>query len=476
MSSIFTRGNKLWVSYYDSSGRRQRRPTGLDVGQEAEARKVLKKIEDRISAQREQGVSDGNGTVAEYFESWIQKRRKLRRAADDDETRIRKHALPHLGHMALVDVRPRHIKALVAHLTTTDLAARSVRHVYGVTHTMFEDAVLDELIDNNPCVLKKGKGLPKIADKDPTWRSGAIFSREELVQLTTSDNVPEERRVLYALLFLTGCRVGEVAALRWSRYDSTTKPLGKLLVARSWDTKKQQEQPLKTEVPREVPVHPELARVLERWRTEGFARLFGRDPTTDDLLLPYKPLRGELSDPVHLRSDRVRKDLDEDCKALGLRHRRTHDTRRTLISLAREDGARMDMLQWVTHGRPGGIVNLYSEVPWKLLCEQLGCIRIKLVDEERAANDDGEQAEPVDNKPALVAVEVPAKTEKAVTVGSHPTVTARKHSSFLVEAAAIQCFAIDLNNKQERISDCLDTPGDTPVEHGPGRKTGAGQA
>lgn len=59
------------------------------------------------------------------------------------------------------------------------LAPRTVRHVYGVLHRMFEDAVADELIASNPCAIKRGE-LPAKIDKDPTWRSRAVFAREEV--------------------------------------------------------------------------------------------------------------------------------------------------------------------------------------------------------------------------------------------------------------------------------------------------------
>ncbi len=43
-------------------------------------------------------------------------------------------------------------------------------------------AVADELIESNPCAIKRGE-LPAKIDKDPTWRSAAVFTREEVEQL-----------------------------------------------------------------------------------------------------------------------------------------------------------------------------------------------------------------------------------------------------------------------------------------------------
>src|SRR5204862_5005201 len=53
----------------------------------------------------------------------------------------------------------------------------------------------------------------------------------------------------------------------------------------------------------------------------------------------------------------------EDLERVGLRARRQHDSRRTFISIARADGARPDILRWVTHGPTGDIVDDYTTLP-----------------------------------------------------------------------------------------------------------------
>jgi integrase len=101
--------------------------------------------------------------------------------------------------------------------------------------------VVDELITSNPCVLKRGE-LPGKIDKDPTWRSGAVFTREEVERLISDERVPEDRRLFYAVAFLAGLRTGEVSALRWRAYDSEVERLRKLLVAASFNTRTRTEK------------------------------------------------------------------------------------------------------------------------------------------------------------------------------------------------------------------------------------------
>jgi hypothetical protein len=51
------------------------------------------------------------------------------------------------------------------------------------------------------------------------------------------DHDPEDRRTLYAIMFLGAMRFGEAAALTWADYDAACSPLGKLAVEKSYDTK-----------------------------------------------------------------------------------------------------------------------------------------------------------------------------------------------------------------------------------------------
>ncbi len=128
---------------------------------------------------------------------------------------------------------------------------------------------------------------------------------------------------------------------------------------------------MKTERPREVPVHRTLAKVLASWKLGGWERLMGRQPTPDDLLIPSSERKHLLDPQVLLR-------FHQDLEALGFRARRTHDARRTFVSLSLADGARRDILRWITHGPEGDIVSLYTTLPWPALCGEVAKLRVEL--------------------------------------------------------------------------------------------------
>jgi len=111
--------------------------------------------------------------------------------------------------------------------------------------------------------------------------------------------------------------------------------------------------------------------VLAEWRLCGWRELVGRAPTDDDLIIPSR--RNQNRRPTHGLTK-----FHEDLDRLGLRRRRLHDLRRTFISLAMADGARKDILCWVTHGPEGDIVDLYTTLPWSTLCEEVAKLRISI--------------------------------------------------------------------------------------------------
>jgi hypothetical protein len=201
MSSVYAKGPTLYVRYKDEEGKWISEATRFRPGQEAEARRYVKRLEARIDATKE--ITDAAGlepgtpvTVAQYMERWLKEREALHHASHKDEDcRLRKHMLPRLGHMLLDEVRPRHIRDFVHDLRKGPLAPRTIYHVYQTTALLFRAAIIDELIDATPCVVARGV-LPKKVDKDPSWRNGAIYTREEVEHLISDSRIPEDRRVL----------------------------------------------------------------------------------------------------------------------------------------------------------------------------------------------------------------------------------------------------------------------------------------
>jgi integrase len=239
-----------------------------------------------------------------------------------------------------------------------NLAQRTIYNIYTVVSAMFRDAKLADLIEQTPCILDE-RQLGPLVDKNPEWRDDAVFARDEVETIIADARIPADRRMVYALELLAGVRPGEAAALRWRHYDPTVTPLGKILVAKSYNTRGNVEKTTKTDAVKHIPVHPVLAAMLAEWRLAGWAEMMGRAPGPDDLIVPLPPdaalrrrsCHGEPYRPNDYSGARWR---DRDLPALGWRHRRHYDMRATFITLAIEDGADPDVIENSRDAHPEG--------------------------------------------------------------------------------------------------------------------------
>jgi integrase len=246
-------------------------------------------------------------------------------------------------------------------------------------HGLLEAARFEELITSNPASRLPRGTLPpnkKVTETPP-------YIRNEAESLVSDVRIPFDRRVLYALAALTGQRIGEVIGRRWRDYDPSVEPLGVLFVHSQYD-----DQPLKTGNPRQVPVHPVLAKILAEWKLDGFAKYYGHHPLPDDFIVPNK--EGGCR-----TYNQVDKAMRRDCDRIGVPLKGTHACRRFFITYARADGAREDVIERVTHNAKGTMVDQYTYFGWEVLCEAVLCLRFDVSRGEviplRKASSGGEQ-------------------------------------------------------------------------------------
>lgn len=314
-------------------------------------------------------------TVLAYARTWIKTQRYG--SADKDRRRIEFYlAAAPLAEMPIAEVRPRHVLTFIHWLQDRPsarggtLSARSVRNVYDVVRRALASAVIEDLIVSSPCA-PLSNALPTLEDKHPGARETWLFTREEVEQLISDEQLLPDRRVTYAILFLTGCRWGELAALRWRDWNPDAKPLGRLTISRAIEPLTKREKSTKTGAVKRVPVHPVLAEVLAAWKARGWSAIFGREPTMDDFVLPSRRMTAR-------GVDNGNRYLHEDCAKLKLTPRHVHCTRRTFISLAQDDGGEAAKLKWVTHAPPKAVFDQYTTLQWKTLCAEIAKLEIKL--------------------------------------------------------------------------------------------------
>jgi len=320
-------------------------------------------VHDAMSAELRGSAPPSSPPIAfsTWAELWLAERRQLQLVSEpDDATRLRLHVLPFCGGIVpanLADWRPKHVRALILHHRAEHkLSPRTIRHIYAVLSNLFRCAVASEMLPATPCVLPRGV-VPPSVDKDPEWRERAVFTRSELEALLFDRRIPEDRRVLYGLKGIGALRHSEVKPLRFEQIVER-QPLWAILLSRT-----------KTKRQRAMPVHATLQWLLDSWRCSGWRRMFGRSPRPGDLVIPALRAKTRLDTTAQ-------HDFGRDLVRLGLRHRRGHDLRRTMISLARSDGADRDKLKACTHGPSGSIIDLYTTWEWSVLCSEVAKLAI----------------------------------------------------------------------------------------------------
>jgi integrase len=399
MGSIQKIGNRLYAKLKRVDGSWERVSTGkLDTpDNRRELKQWITKTERAVDAQREVITASGAPapmTVKRWAATWIDERRKLGLDWKLDRGRLEHHVLPRIGNMLVADVRTRHVIDVVTKIRTTPspesgkmLSSRTIYNIYSVISALFRDAKLADLIEQTPCCLTERQLGPK-RDKDPEWRAGAVFSRDEASTIISSSKIPLDRRVTYAIELLAGLRPGESAALRWRHYDSSTEPLGKLLVASAYSSKRNVTKGTKTETVKHVPVHSTLAAMLGEWKLSGWAAMMGRAPEADDLIIPMPPADAAQrttrvdDEPFRTAYYSARRWREDDLPALGWRHRRHYDMRASFITLALEDGADPHVIETrVTHTKKSrSAFDGYNRGrQWELTCTEVAKLKIARV-------------------------------------------------------------------------------------------------
>lgn len=314
------------------------------------------------------GRTSGSVTLSSYAKGWLASRKN--RTKRDDEQRFDHHIRPHLGAKRLTDIEPRDVRDWILALRAeSDLGGKSIVNVHAVLSGMLKTAAFEGLIPSNPAsasLLPEGT-LPRRGRK-----AMPVFRREELERLLTHEAIPADRRMLYALLGLGGMRLGEGCGRRWRDLDERARPLQMLTVESQYE-----DEPLKGDDgelvrPRQVPVHPALAELLNEWRRKGFAESFGRHPKLGDLIVP----------DLHTKRARTKnqtiKALYRDLEKAKIERKGTHAFRRFFVTFARSDGARSDVVERITHNAKGEQIDGYTYFGWDVLCEAVACLRIDL--------------------------------------------------------------------------------------------------
>lgn len=290
-------------------------------------------------------------TLGDFLAEWLHAHGpNLRPSTLESYRQLIAHVAP-LQRLSLTRLEARHLAALYAQKRREGLSAGRVRKLHAVLRAALGDAVRWGLVGRNVAAevappSARGEPVPQI---EAPWTLAEVRA---FVAACAGADRPTTR--LLAFLLLTGMRVGEALALRWSDIDGIT---GTVTITKSLTHVggKPIEGPPKSAAGVRVIALPPQALALvarqRRWQAERLART----------PLPEERVFATATGSVPLRQN-VRRSLHALCARAGLPAIRVHDLRKLHASLLAAGGADIKTVQRrLGHSSVQLTLNLYTK-------------------------------------------------------------------------------------------------------------------
>jgi integrase len=146
--------------------------------------------------------------VASQWETYISQNLKPSTRASH-RSNVKAHLLPMFGKLRLAEISPLLIMDFLKQKSAAGLKPKSLLNLYVLLQKMLNLAVALELLNSNPM---QRVPKPKV---EPTEKPALSAVQVKAI----ADNMPQNLRALVILLYLTGLRIGEALALKWSDVD-----------------------------------------------------------------------------------------------------------------------------------------------------------------------------------------------------------------------------------------------------------------
>ncbi len=262
-----------------------------------------------------------NITVAEFLDQWLQDcvARGLKPKTTTNYRQMGTlYLTPAIGKVKLTTLRPEHVRKLCADLMERGLSATTVRYVRHLLHGALRLAVQMELVARNVADPVRAPKRRRQELQPPT--------PDDLAKLLDSADAAEDRfRALWVIGVYTGCRPGELLALKWRDVEwetstilirrNVTAVLGQPLALQEPKTERGQ---------RRVPVPSEALIALKAHRQRQLEERLLLGPDYDDQDLIFATHTGGLLHPRNVTREfkeaLARAGLPRTIRSYDLRH------------------------------------------------------------------------------------------------------------------------------------------------------------
>lgn len=344
--SVYRKGNGWEAAAYIGGRRRSARGRTM-----REARDKLRALQQRRSSAVP--IVDERLTVAAYLEYWLSVIASTVRP--NTHVRyceyVRVHAVPVIGHLRLIELKPMHLQQLYAHRLEAGSAPSTVHHLHAVLHRALAMAERWEQTDRNVARLVTP---PRVA-------------RTKIEPLT----LDEVRRLLdaargtrfeaaFVIAVVTGVRLGELLALRWDDLDLGAEPTLRVRGSlQRVNGKLQILEPKTAQSVRDVAIGRRGADALRAHRVRQVEERLAIGTSWTDRGLAFPNRWGDYMNPEWFR----RREFGDVLQRAGLRTIRFHDLRHTFATLQLANNQPLKIVsEMMGHTRIAITQDLYTHV------------------------------------------------------------------------------------------------------------------
>lgn len=160
---------------------------------------------------------DGSTAFQDYAEGWLSRQSKYAPSTLASYRRQLEVVYPYIGAIPLCKLRPLAIENMLTQLrkrknrTGQPIQETTVQHYLSAASAVLSDAKRNEIIQKNPARMIDLPAASHVGQHIPT-----VEEAQHLLQALARE--PRHFRVFYLLAMATGCRRGELCALRWSDF------------------------------------------------------------------------------------------------------------------------------------------------------------------------------------------------------------------------------------------------------------------
>lgn len=285
-----------------------------------EVREKLQALQAELLAGRL--VNPERMTVGEYLDTWLKDVvvHTVRPTTHESYARyVRLHITPTLGKLQLSKLQPMHLQHLYSELLSAGKSKRTVQYLNAILHRALKHAVRQRLIISNPA---DAVDAPRPDRKEmKVFTSGQL---EQLVKAMAGDRLAP----LYYLAIATGCRRGELIALRWSDVDWARPAISINRTAEEVSGGIIWTEPKTARSRRSVPLPAKAAALLKAHKARQAEEKLRLGKEYEDQGLVFARPDGRPLSPSH-----VSKHFTSILRKAGLPHIRLHDLRHTHATL-----------------------------------------------------------------------------------------------------------------------------------------------